>query len=1053
MSAIRDWLKSIGLEQYAEAFERADIGFDVLPDLSESDLAELGVSLGNRRRLLKVIAERPPEAPDAAAAAAEPSGEAERRQLTVMFSDLVGSTALSAQLDPEVMAALIRRYQETVAAAIARFDGFVAKFMGDGVLAYFGFPHAYEDAAERAARAALAIVADVAQLPGPGGKPLSARLGIATGLVVVGEIVGTGTAREHSIAGETPNLAARLQALAAPGEIMVSEATLHLLGALFEVESAGSHGLKGFPEPVPAWRLFRESSLESRFAAIRAGAVAPLIGRAHEMALLLERWRLAQTGEGQIVTIIGEAGIGKSRSIEALQDSLGDAPRARIYLQCSPYHRDSALYPVIQCLAREAGIAPDDGAAAKLDKLAALFPGAPESRALLADLMSLAVEGVAPPAGTPQQRRAATIAMLVDRLARLSETRPVIFMFEDAHWSDATTLEFTTRLADNIGQARVLAIATGRPEFQAPWLARPNASLLTLGRLGRAECAQLVAGVATAHGLSPETVAAIVAKTDGVPLFVEELTKSVMETAGDGGAAVPSTLKDSLMARLDRLGEAREVAQIASVIGRQFRFALLDAVAPKGADLEASLMKLVAAGIVFPEGSGVERGFLFKHALMRDATYENLLIGRRRDWHGRIARALEEHFPDLAANEPELLAHHFAEAGLLAEACDYRRRAGERAVARSAFPEAIAHFNAGLQSAGLLSDPRERSRRQLEFLLKLGPAQMTAFGMQSAEVTATYERAAEIGAALDDQPGLYKAKWGLWLNANIGRKTGLAKARAAELVALAQQAGDENHLFEAYHCRWATAFFRGDVAPTLADAANGMAIYDRGRHHHLAVEFGGHDGGVCALMVQSVAYQTAADTERATENHLRGVALAEALDHPASLAYALTNTALCSQMIGDRNAIVAQSGRLGTLVEKYGLVLWRSGGRIMDAWANAVGSGVHGSVRIVEAEIERAIAQTPLALYLTGLCADIMIAAGRPSEGIALIERGLAGVDEPGVGFFLPEIYRLRGRCLLALDRTNRDAARRDFEQAIAIAENQGAARFHKSARDDMAAL
>ena len=1052
MSAIRDWLTSLGLEQYADAFDAADIGPDVLPDLSEADLAELGVSLGNRRRLMKAIAERPPEAPTPAAAPA-PSGEAERRQLTVMFSDLVGSTALSAELDPEAMAALIRRYQETVAAAIARFDGFVAKFMGDGVLAYFGFPHAHEDAAERAARAALAIVADVARLHGPGGKALSARLGLATGLVVVGEIVGTGTAREHSIAGETPNLAARLQALAAPGEIVVSEATLHLLGALFEVESAGSHVLKGFAQPIPAWRLLRESSVESRFAAIRAGAVAPLIGRAHEMALLLERWRLAHAGEGQIVTIIGEAGIGKSRSIEALQEALADAPRARLYLQCSPYHRDSALYPVIQCLAREARLAPDDSAAAKLDKLASLFPDAPEARPLLADLMSLSVEGVAPPAGTPQQRRAATIAMLVNRLVRLSATRPVLFMFEDAHWSDATTLEFTTRLADSIGQARVFAIATGRPEFQAPWMARPNASFLTLGRLGRAECAQLVAGVAIAHGLSPETVAAIVAKTDGVPLFVEELTKSVMEAAGNGGAAVPSTLKDSLMARLDRLGEAREVAQIASVIGRQFRFALLQAVAPKGVDLEASLAKLVAAGIVFPEGSGVERGFLFKHALMRDATYENLLLGRRREWHARIARALESHFPDLAASEPELLAHHFAEAGFLAEACTYRLRAGERAIARSAYPEAIAHFNAGLQSAGLLPDPKERMRSQLDFLLKLGPALMVAHGMQTAAVDDAYRRASEIAEALGDGAALYKAKWGLWLHANIGRKTALARDRASELVILAQRSGDDDELLEAYHCRWSTAFFRGDILAALADARIGAATYDLARHKHLGAAFGGHDPGVCAHVVGATTSQMAGDSARAVESVAQGMALAEALDHPNSLAHALNNGGMCYQIGADRETTIVFARRLSVVAEKFGLLPWRAGGLLLTCWAEAVGSSAAGAARIVEAEIDHATKVGLLPQYFLGLAGEVLLAAGRPADGLVHLDRALAAIDEPGVGFYLPEIYRLRGATLLALGRDNKDEARRAFQSAADVARRQGATRFVQRAQEGLAGL
>ena len=617
---------------------------------------------------------------------------------------MVGSTALSGEVDPELLGGLIRRYQDATAGAIGRFGGFVAKFMGDGVLAYFGFPQAFEDAAERSVRAAIGILAEVGGIQRPDGARVQARVGIATGLVVVGEIVGTGTAQERTIVGETPNLAARLQALAVPDTILISETTHNLLGGLFELERTGEHELKGFARPVPAWRVVGEAAIVTRFAASRTGGGTPLIGRAHEMGLMLDRWRLAAQGEGQIVTLIGEAGIGKSRSLEALQEAIAAEPHGLIHLQCSPYHTDSALYPVTQHISRTAGFATADSPGTRIEKLGALFSRRSASDAdaipLLAELLSIPDAPAALSTLTPAQRKAATIALLVDEIVRLGEAKPMLLILEDAHWIDATTLEMLTRISDSIAQARLFVLVTARPDFVAPWLARPHSTLLTLGRLGRAECAELIAGVAASHGLSAETVAAIVAKTDGVPLFAEELTKSVMESAGEDSAAVPATLKDSLMARLDRLGEARDVAQIAAVIGRQFAFALLDAVAPKhGAELETALAKLVAAGIVFPEGRGPERSFSFKHALVRDAAYESLLLGRRREWHQRIALALEERFPELAANEPELLAQHFGEAGLIDRACDYRMRAGDRALSRSAYQEALAHFSAGLKLA------------------------------------------------------------------------------------------------------------------------------------------------------------------------------------------------------------------------------------------------------------------------------------------------------------------------------------------------------------------
>ncbi|MGH6980340.1 MAG: adenylate/guanylate cyclase domain-containing protein [Stellaceae bacterium] len=1045
MSDLRDWLKRAKLEALAVTLEANDIGLDILPELSEADLEKLGLTLGNRRRLLKALAEIPTEAP---AAAPEPVGEAERRQVTVMFCDLVGSTALSGAIDPEHLGELIRRYQNAAAGAIGRYGGFVAKFMGDGILAYFGFPQAFEDAAERAVRASLAIVAEVQGIARPDGAKLQTRIGVATGLVVVGELIGAGASQERTIVGETPNLAARLQALAAPDQIMVAESTQHLVGGLFQLEASGPHELKGIAGPVTAWRVLAESEVESRFAAIRQ-ADLPMIGRGHEMGLVLDRWTLARQGDGQFVTVIGEAGIGKSRIIDAVREHLVGEPHARINFQCSPYHSESALYPVIQYVARTAGFAAADPPEARRQKLAAIFPAA--ELPLAAELMSLPSEPA--PVMTPAQRKAATVAMLIDMIVRRGETGPVLLIVEDAHWIDATTLELMTRLADAVGAASVLALITGRPEFAPPWGARPHATLLTLGRLGRGECAQLIAGVAAAHGLSTETVAAIVAKTDGVPLFAEELTKSVLEAAGEDSAAVPATLKDSLMARLDRLGEARDVAQIASVIGRQFSFGLLEAVAPKHDALDASLAKLVAAGIVFPEGRGIERGFAFKHALVRDAAYESLLLSRRREWHERIAHALEQRFPELAANEPELLAQHFGEAGLGARACDYRMLAGDRAAGRSAYREAIANFTAGLKAANTLPDAGDRMRRQLDFLLKLGPAQMISAGYQSAEVEDTYRRAAEIGDALADGHASYKAKWGLWLNANFKGKSALARDRAQELVALAERSGDGDLLLEAYHCRWSTSFMRGEVAQALDDSGIVAASYDIARHSHLGPAFGGHDPGVCAHAVHSMSLHLLGHSAPARESTARALALAERLDHPNTLAHALNTGCMLLQMAGDREATLLAGRRLAALAEKFGLLPALMSGVLMAAWASAVGSGIGEAARVFDAEIEKAVTVVPRPHQVLGLATEVFLAAGRPADALSFADQAIALIDEPGVGFYLPENYRLRGVCLLALDRNNKDEARDAFKTAKEFAERQGAVIFARRADDSLAGL
>jgi class 3 adenylate cyclase/tetratricopeptide (TPR) repeat protein len=1056
MSELRDWLRSNQFEQYADAFEANDIDLDILAELSDRDLEQLGLSLGNRRRLLKAIAGRHIDAaPSTPAGEASGSGDAERRQVTVLFADMVGSTALSGKVDPELLGGLIRRYQDATAGAIGRYGGFVAKFMGDGVLAYFGFPRAFEDAAERAVRAAIGILAEVGDIELPDGTRVQARIGIATGLVVVGEIIGTGSAQERTIVGETPNLAARLQALAGPDTILVSESTQNLLGGLFELERTGEHELKGFARPVPVWRVGCEASVESRFAAIRTGRNLPLIGRAHEMGLMLERWQLARQSEGQIVTVTGEAGIGKSRSIEALQEALAGEPHARINLQCSPYHSDSALYPVIQYLTRAAGFSVSDAPDARIEKLRVMFAqraaSDPAAIALLAELLSIPLAVAAPSTRTPAQRKAATLALIVDEFLRMGEGNPVLIVLEDAHWIDATTLEMLVRLTDSISRARALAVVTARPDFVPPWLARPQATLLALGRLGRQECTQLIAGVAAAHGLSVETVAAIVAKTDGVPLFVEELTRSVMESAGED--EVPATLKDSLMSRLDRLGDAREVAQIAAVIGRQFTLALLGAVASRAAsELEAMLVRLVAAGIVFPEERGLERSFIFKHALVRDAAYESLLLARRRQWHERIASALEKHFPDIAANEPELLAFHFGEAGLLAPACDYRMRAGDQAASRSAYPEAIAHFSAGLKLAEALP-MQDGLRRQLDFALKLGSAEVVLHGLQSREAESAYARASEIGEKLGDAPKLFQAKWGLWVNANLGRKTALARTRARELVALAQNSDDGELLLEAYHCRWSTAFFRGDVSDTLNDCRTGIELYDMARHRHLGHAFGGHDPGVCAHSQCGNALQLAGDPQGSERSFAQTVALAEMLDHPNSLAHGLHGFAMGHQLGGNRDEAYTAGRRAAGLAEKYGLLPWRASCLVIASWAAAIGSGVADAVRVIDAEIGNASAAGPLPQYYLGLAAEVLLAAGRPADGLAHLNRAIAGIDEPGIGVYLPEIYRLRGECLLALSRDNKDEARSCFATARDIAARQGAVIFERRADASLSEL
>ena len=1047
------WLKAQGLEQYSRIFADNDIDFDVLVDLSDGDLEKLGLSLGHRRKLLRALAahkqesgRQPAPAPSKARPVAPEVHDAERRQVTVMFCDLVGSTELANLLDPEDAGALIHRYQDACAGAIARFDGFVAKFMGDGVLAYFGYPQANEDAAEHAVRSALAIIDAIGQLKRPDGRAFQTRIGIATGIVVIGDIVGEGTAREHSIVGETPNLASRLQALAEPDSILIGHNTHQLLGKRFEYLSVGEHALKGFAAPVRAWRVLREAESESRFAATRAVGRGALIGRGEETGLMFDRWRLASQGRGQALFISGEAGVGKSRLVDALSERIGDECCTRVTCQCSPYHTNSALYPVIRHLERAAGFAPDDPDPVKLAKVETLLgatdgsPAAPAA-SLIADLLSLPIDRYAKLELSPPQRKTATITALVDLLGRLAEDGPVLLLLEDAHWIDPTTKELWTRLIEKIATTRLLALVTARPEFASPWNGPDHVSALELTRLSSAQSAELVAEIATPRVLAPALVDDIVAKSDGVPLFVEELTKAVLESSTPDRPAVPATLQDSLMARLDRLGSAKEIAQVAAVIGQQFSQALLAAVVSySAAELTAALLRLMEAGLVYRRGTAAESSYSFKHALLRDVAYENMLRARRQQLHEHIGRVIMANFAVLADSEPELLAYHFGQAGLFDLACTYRERAGDRAVSRSSYTEAAAHFNAALADAAKLEPAQERTRRELGLLLKLGPPLAILKGPQSNDAGDVYQRAHERATALGNDAELFKATWGLWMNVLVGRRLDRAREHADALVMLAGRTNDGDLLLEGFHCLWSTAVFRGEVATGLTNSQQGIERYDREKHSWLGLVFGGHDPGVCAHACRAILLGLAGRYADVGKHVDQALAIAEELKHPNSKAHALQNALVGAQLQNDGRAVGRFAQTLLELAEKYNLPPQRAHAMLMSGWGRAFTTDLDAGLSVMEAEFPRASAIGPLFRYYAALLAEARERAGRLSDALAVIRWALDSVTEPGVGLYVPELYRLQGTCLLQLDGgSHQDEAMRSLRTAVDVARQQGA--------------
>jgi class 3 adenylate cyclase/pimeloyl-ACP methyl ester carboxylesterase len=754
---IADWLRRLGLYQYESVFRDNDVDAETLPSLTADDLRELGItSLGHRKKLLSAIAALSPTLgkdleddrgpPPKEAGASRPlmkTRHAERRHLTVMFADLVGSTALSERLDPEDMREILAAYHQAVAAEVAHFEGYIAKLMGDGVLVYFGWPQAHEDEAERAVRTGLAVVEAVERLEKRAGRALSARVGIATGLVVVGDLMGEGAAQEEGIVGATPNLAARLQQFAEPGAVVISESTRRLLGSWFALTDLGPQQMRGIEASEPAFRVLGEAAAEGRFEALRRAEVGPLIGREHELALLLDRWEMAKGGEGQVVLLSGEAGIGKSRIVLALRERLRNEPRFRIGYSCSPHHVDSALWPVVVQLQRAAGYLREDAPSLKLEKLEQLLDKAggfgEDATPLLAELMGLPLNGrYAAPGGTPQEKKARVFGILLAQMEGLSHQRPMLLVLEDAHWLDPTSAELFERMVDRIRVLPILLVATLRPDVPTPWTNFPHVTFLSLNRLGRPASRALIQRAAGGRQLPPIVIEAILSRTEGVPLFVEELTKAVLEsviwktTAGDGHLelvgplpplAIPATLQDSLMARLDRLAPAREVAQIAACIGREFDEEVVGAVAgyPEP-QLTAVLDQLCRAGLIQRRGTPPHHTYSFKHALVRDAAYATLLKSPRQQLHAHIAQAMERLRPEITAGQPEIVAYHFIEGGLPDQGAIYLLAAGRLAKARHAVKEAVSQLEACLRlTAGPRDDaaPTDRGTER-ECLLMLG---------------------------------------------------------------------------------------------------------------------------------------------------------------------------------------------------------------------------------------------------------------------------------------------------------------------------------------------
>jgi class 3 adenylate cyclase/predicted ATPase len=1081
---IGGWLRSLGLEQYEAAFRENAIDDSVLSSLTAEDLKELGVdAVGHRRKLLNAIAALRADAdlkaasPDAFSTIDESAKDtAERRQVTVMFSDLVGSTALSASMDPEDLRELISAYQKCVAETVRRFGGFVARYLGDGVLVYFGYPQAHEDDAERAVRAGLELITAVAGLKTR--APQQVRVGIATGLVVVGYLIPSGESEERGMVGETPNLAARLQTIAEPNMVVIAESTRRLLGSFFQLDDLGMRSFKGIAGPVRAWAVLHASSVASRFEALHPTGLTALIGREEEFEFLRRRWFKAMEGEGQVVLLSGEAGIGKSRLTIAFVGLLAGEPHIRLRYFCSPQHTDSALYPIIGQMERAAGLAREDTSQAKLDKLDGLLKQTSTSAqdaALFAEMLSLPNDGRYPAVElTPQQRRQRTLEALALQMEALARSSPVLMVFEDAQWSDPTSLELFGRAVDRIRTLSVLLVVTFRPEFEPGWIRQSHMTPLSLNPLAPRQVSAMIDHIVGNKPLPANIGQDIIERTDGIPLFVEEMTKAVLEAESEGEArraaalvpspalAVPASLHASLMARLDRLGPAKELAQIGAAIGREFSHPLLAAVVgmPE-AELQTALHRLIWAGLLFRHGSAPHVTYSFKHALVRDAAYSTLLREPRRALHARIAETLESQFPEISEKQPELLARHCTEAGQIEKAAALWGKAGLRSAQRSALVEAAEQLRRALDQIATLAATPALRREEIKLQVALITPLLHVRGYAAPETRAAVERsrllieqAEALGEPPEDPLLLFSVLYGFWVANLVAFNGDVMRELAVQFLALADKQRATGPLMMAHRLMGLSLLHTGDVVDGRAHLDRAMTLYDPAEHRPLATRFG-QDVGAATLCWKSLAFWLLGYPQAALADTEHALVVAREIGHSATMMYVLNFSAWTHIHCGNYATTNALVDEFSALKDQTGSVFWGAWGMMQRGCLLALTGKASDAVQTITCGVT-AMQSTGTTMwmpfwlsYLARANAEI----GQPDDARRCIGEAMAAVETAKERWCEAEVNRIAGEIALLSPEPDVAKAETYFERALAVARKQQAKSWELRAAMSMARL